>query len=166
MKIYRKEHFGGVLYDTDTLRFDLVRKIPEECTISTYIDKELPDRKDILSAPVRVYFELTRRCNLYCKHCFVSSYWGDEYGEDTDFILEIINELYDNGVLDLRFTGGEPTIRNDIFQILRYAKDKKFSVSLNTNGVFDDISNVANKLAELDLEQVTISIDGMRKNHE
>jgi MoaA/NifB/PqqE/SkfB family radical SAM enzyme len=166
MKIFRKEHFGGILYDTATLRFDIIDKLPKDEEIALFIHKELPERNDIISAPIRVYYELLRKCNLFCKHCFVNASRDGAYGEPTESVFQVINELSDDGVIDLRFTGGEPTLRKDLFQILRYAKDKHFSVSLNTNGIYGNPKKIADNLAELDLEQVTISLDGMRENHE
>ena len=166
MKIFRKEHFGGVLYDTETLRFDLIGGLPKDEETARIIHKELPDRKDIISAPIRIYYELLRKCNLFCKHCFVDASGNGEYGEPTESVIRVIDELSDSGVIDLRFTGGEPTLRDDLFQILRHAKDKHFSISLNTNGVYKNPTQIVNNLAELNLEQVTISLDGMRENHE
>lgn len=166
MKIFRKEHFGGVLYDTKTLRFDLVDGLPKDEEVARVIHKKLPERKDIISAPIRMYYELLRKCNLFCKHCFVDASGIGEYGEPTEFVIQVIDELSDNGVIDLRFTGGEPTLREDLFQILRHAKDKHFSISLNTNGIYKNPTQIADNLAELDIEQVTISLDGMRENHE
>ncbi len=166
MKIFRKEHFGGVLYDTDTLRFGLVRKIPEGITIDRIIKTEEAKRKDILSAPVRVYYELLTKCNLTCKPCFASSSLKGEYGKPTEDIKLVLDELSKAGVIDVRFTGGEPTLRNDLWSILKHAKEHQFSVSVNTNGVYEDPATVARNFADLDLEQVTISIDGVRENHD
>ena len=102
MKIFRKEHFGGVLYDTNTLKFELLTKKNVNNFISKHIAKELPERKDILSAPIRVYFELLRKCNICCKHCFVNSSINGDYGESTEFVFDVIDELSDIGVIDLR----------------------------------------------------------------
>jgi len=70
-----------------------------------------------------------------------------------------------DNIFDIRFTGGEVTQRPDWFPILKHAKDLGFSVSLNTNGVFSD-STVIDKLVSLDLEQITISIDGLKETHD
>ena len=49
---------------------------------------------------------------------------------------------------------------------MRYAKNKGLVISLNTNGIFQNKRELVNNIAELNLEQVTVSIDGMKKNHE
>lgn len=68
-------------------------------------------------------------------------------------------------ILDLRFTGGELTCRKDWFDILKYAKSLGFSVSCNTNAVFHD-PKISELFSRLNLEQVTVSIDGCKENHE
>lgn len=169
MKIFRKEHFGGILYDTETLRFKLMDKdvtLIDNTSIDKIISKELPERTDIVSSPVRIYFELTQKCNLSCKHCFASSNKNSYEGLDINEFKKILDDFDDNGVIDVRFTGGEPTTKEGWFDLLKYAKDLGFAVSLNTNGVYDNPNLITNQLADLDLEQVTISIDGLKKNHE
>ena len=164
MKIFREETFGGVLYDTRTLRFELVDSVVEADKVIPLLPKVT--RTDIPSSPVRAYFEVTQKCNLACKHCFVSSGKKKPHGLDTEGIEGVLRQLSDNQVLDVRFTGGEVTQRPDYKEILQSAKNKGFSISLNTNGVFDDPDDVIQTLKLLDLEQVTVSIDGMEKNHD
>lgn len=164
MKIFRPEHFGGVLYDTETLRFNLVTETPEDLEL-VVINSKPTKRTDILSAPVRAYFELTRKCNLVCKHCFVSSSPKGLYGSNTEDLKKMIDDLVDCAVIDVRFTGGEPTVRDDWFEVLSYAKEKNLQISMNTNGVYDDSDEVISRIASLNLNQVTISLDGNSRSH-
>jgi MoaA/NifB/PqqE/SkfB family radical SAM enzyme len=69
-------------------------------------------------------------------------------------------------VFDLRFTGGEPTFRDDWFQILSRAKAFGFALSLNTNGVYPRGSTIIDQLLSLELNQLTVSIDGLRDTHD
>jgi AdoMet-dependent heme synthase len=164
MKIFRPEHFGGVLYDTDSLRFSLTAEMSPVADVRM---RSVPSkRKDILSAPVRAYYELTRACNLVCRHCFVSSSPKGAVGVTTDEHRSIIDQLVNNGVIDVRFTGGEPTQRKDWFDILSYAKDAGLVISLNTNGVYVDVNLITKQLAALNPHQVTISVDGNREHHD
>ncbi|MBR9676634.1 radical SAM protein [Candidatus Woesearchaeota archaeon] len=164
MKIFREEHFGGVLYDTDTLRFELVPSVPDNVDITLKQNKP-PLRTDIPSAPVRSYFELTRQCTQSCKHCFVSSSPKAPMGLATDQLEKIIDELTSSRVIDVRFTGGELTTRPDWFEVLSYAKNNGLQISVNTNGVYKDQDEVVKKMKELDPNQVTISIDGNSGHH-
>ena len=113
MKLYREEHFGGVLFDTDTLRYTI-----HTGDMESKADRRLPLnnphlRRDILSAPIRVYFEITRRCNLTCSHCFVSSSPTAMEGMSTATAIALLDHMRQMGVIELRITGGEPTIRTD-----------------------------------------------------
>ncbi|NJO18329.1 MAG: radical SAM protein [Thioploca sp.] len=164
MKIFREEHFGGILYNTKNLRFNLVTSKPGDVDIVLKQTKP-PVRIDIPSAPVRVYFELTRRCNLGCKHCFVSSSPIAPMGLTTDELERIIDELSSSRVIDVRFTGGELTSRPDWFEVLSYAKRKRIQISVNTNGVYEKQNEIITKMKELDPNQVTISIDGNKEHH-
>lgn len=163
-QIFRKEHFGGILYDARTLRFKLVPDGPAGA--ERIIEKKLPARKDIVSAPVRVYFEITKKCNLACRHCFVGATGAAYEGLSLSEMKRILDEFENEGVIDIRFTGGEPTTRKDWFELLSYAKNKGFAVSLNTNGMYNAPGEIAAKLSSLNLEQVTISLDGLGGTHD
>jgi MoaA/NifB/PqqE/SkfB family radical SAM enzyme len=164
MKIFREELFGGIIFDTNTLRYRIVDLLKEKVDKIVGLEK-IPPRSDIFSSPIRVYFELTRLCNLNCSHCFVSSSNHEYYGLKTNKIFKIIDQLYDFRVLDIRFTGGEPTMRKDWFEILYYAKQLGFCVSLNTNGIYNNIEEMICLFKKINLDQITISIDGMKENH-
>ncbi len=165
MKIFREEKFGGIVYDTKTLRYTLIREkeLP--------VDKILPlkkyfERSDIISAPIRVYFEITRKCNLHCEHCFASAGKNQIDGLPNKELIKLIDEFAESGVLELRITGGEPTQREGWHNILKRARDQGISVSLNTNGVYDNLEDTISKFLELDLNQVTVSIDGLESTHD
>ena len=86
--------------------------------------------------PIRGTFELTDRCNLRCRHCFVRS--DDQTvltNPQLDFsqIKQIIDIFVEKGLLHLLLTGGEPLIRPDFLKIYDYAKKKGILVSVYTN---------------------------------
>jgi len=119
---------------------------------------------DTLVAPVRVYYEATRKCNLSCKHCFNSS-WRESLDQlHSDEIVEVLKWFKEDWVLDIRFTGGEFTQREGWYKILKVAKQLWFIVSLNTNWVYESDA-VIEKLVELDLNQITVSLDWWEKSH-
>jgi len=166
MIIFREEHFGGVLFDTDTLRYSLIEGRPATKPDRILLAQELPSRRDILSAPVRIYFEITRRCNLSCTHCFVSSSPRAPEGMPTSRAIALLDHMHDMNVIELRITGGEPTTRDDWFQLLSHAQALGFIVSLNTNGVYAEGQRTIDQLLALNLAQVTISIDGIEGGHD
>ncbi len=102
-------------------------------------------------------FELTNRCNLGCFMCFQSS---DDYAEfSTEKIKSILDELADLGCLFITFTGGEPLIRNDFFEIIEYSLKKNFAVTLKTNGTLINQST-AQRLNSYPLYRIHISLLG------
>lgn len=114
--------------------------------------------KDCLSAPSKVYLELTRRCNLFCKNCYNSSSNKTKDELSTEEIFKIIDILSERGCFELRLTGGEPTLRDDFLDIVKYAKDKELFLSLGTNGVWKE--GLAEKIISSGIRNVIISIDG------
>ncbi len=82
--------------------------------------------------PYAVQFELTTECNLKCRHCFMVK--NNDVELSTDEIKGIIDQLVEMGTFNLAFTGGEIFTRDDLFDILRYAKGKGFFLTLMTNG--------------------------------
>lgn len=116
-------------------------------------------------APV-VIWNLLRRCNLTCKHCYATSTDTQFRGElDTNEALDVIDQLYDAGVRVLVLSGGEPLMRPDLFTLSRYAADRGFYLALSTNGTLIDQSNIS-AIAEVGFDYVGISIDGLADVHD
>lgn len=88
--------------------------------------------------PYSVLFELTSNCNMNCIHCYLqNNHVQDQL--DYNQVIEIIDLLYDIGILFVTFTGGEILTRSDFTDIYMYAKSKGFLVELFSNGyLFDD----------------------------
>ncbi|PID29836.1 MAG: hypothetical protein CR982_01905 [Candidatus Cloacimonadota bacterium] len=81
-----------------------------------------------------VTLDLTQNCNSGCLFCFKENNKKKENELGTNDVYKIIDKLYRDGCYMLQITGGEPFIRSDIFDIIRYAKKKHFFVMVNTNG--------------------------------
>jgi heme d1 biosynthesis radical SAM protein NirJ len=113
-----------------------------------------------------VIWNLIRRCNLTCKHCYSISADIDFKGElSTDEVYTVMDDLKDFKVPVLILSGGEPLLRPDIFDISRRAKDKGFYVGLSTNGTLIDEANI-DSIAAIGYDYVGISIDGTRETHD
>jgi heme d1 biosynthesis radical SAM protein NirJ len=117
------------------------------------------------SGPV-VIWNLIRRCNLTCKHCYSISADRDFPGElASDEVFEVMDDLRAFGVPVLILSGGEPLLRSDIFEISRRAKQSRFYVGLSTNGTLIDESNI-DAIADVGYDYVGVSIDGIRETHD
>lgn len=113
-----------------------------------------------------VIWNLIRRCNLTCKHCYSISADKDFAGElSTAEVYTTMDDLKSFGVPVLILSGGEPLLRPDIYEIARRAKDLGFYVGLSTNGTLIDESNIA-QIAAIGFDYVGISLDGMRATHD
>lgn len=171
----REETFGYTFFDKARLRHQLIKKENLEIVLTNnHIDMNDCDvlpmtrkdvRLDILYSPIRIYYETTLGCLLRCQACFNSSGIPRSGELSTSELIKSLSDIREANVMDLRFTGGELTGRSDWFLMLKTAKELGFGVSCNTNGIYKE-SNVPEKFAEADMDQVTVSIDGRRKNHE
>jgi len=113
-----------------------------------------------------VIWNLVRRCNLTCKHCYSISADKDFEGElSTDEVYTVMDDLKAFHVPVLILSGGEPLLRPDIFDISRRAKQMGFYVGLSTNGTLIDETNI-DAIAEAGYNYVGISIDGMHETHD
>lgn len=116
-------------------------------------------------APV-VIWNVLRRCNLTCKHCYSTSADIDFKGElDTAEALDVIDQLHAAGVKVLVLSGGEPLMRPDIFQLAEHARQYGFYVALSTNGTLINESNIE-QITAADFDYVGISIDGLPEVHD
>ena len=113
-----------------------------------------------------VIWNLIRRCNLTCKHCYSISADTNFKGElSTQEIFKVMDDLKAYGVKVLILSGGEPLLHSDIFEISQRAKEMGFYVGLSSNGTLIDESNIA-AIAEVNYDYVGVSLDGMREIHD
>lgn len=113
-----------------------------------------------------VIWNLIRRCNLQCKHCYSTSLDIDFKDElSTEQIKATIDDLKVAHVPVLILSGGEPLLRPDIFEITAYAKAKGFYVALSTNGTLINEDNIE-QIKAADYQYVGISIDGLEEFHD
>ncbi|MCP4675773.1 MAG: GeoRSP system radical SAM/SPASM protein [Deltaproteobacteria bacterium] len=108
------------------------------------------------SAPLIINWTLTNQCNFCCQHCYSRADTNDDL--DTDTILRLIEKAANAKVLSLNFGGGEPLLREDLFEIIRFATDLGLAVSMNSNGFIIDRQTVFNLKAS-GIKKVGISID-------
>lgn len=117
------------------------------------------------AAPFLVVWQLTNACNLKCKHCYASA--SNKLRPDeltTEEAKKLIDEFADAGVVAIAFSGGEPLVRQDFFEIACYAKKKDFYVSVATNATLIT-RKVTKKLKEC-VDYIEISLDGLKETHE
>ena len=113
-----------------------------------------------------VIWNLIRRCNLTCKHCYALSADHDYAGElDTGEVFTVMDDLKAFGVPVLILSGGEPLLRPDILDIGRRARDMRFYTGLSTNGTLIDAA-LADQIAEVGFDYVGISLDGIGAVHD
>jgi Fe-coproporphyrin III synthase len=110
-----------------------------------------------------VFWNITGRCNLSCTHCYSKSGPGrTTEGElTTAEALAVIDDLAEMGVPLILFTGGEPLMRGDIWDLARHAKNRGLKMALSTNGTLIT-PDIARKIKESGIEYAGISLDGAR----
>jgi heme d1 biosynthesis radical SAM protein NirJ len=117
------------------------------------------------SGPV-VIWNLIRRCNLACKHCYATSADIDFAGElSTAEVFAVMDDLKAFGVSVLILSGGEPLLRPDIFEISHRARAMGFYVGLSSNGTLITDDNIA-AIEQVGYDYVGVSLDGMRATHD
>ena len=110
-----------------------------------------------------VSWNYTRTCNLKCKHCYSSSearIYANEM--TTQEALRFIDDLADFNVPVILFSGGEPLIRPDFFDLAQYARKRGIRATLSTNGTLIT-KEVAQKIKDSGIGYVGISIDGIEE---
>lgn len=117
-----------------------------------------------------LFWETTLRCNARCKHC------GSRAGENIDIKDELTTEeikmtfksianKYDASKILINVTGGEPLVREDLFEVMKYTTDLGFHWGITTNGMLIN-DDIIKKMKDTKLATMSISIDGLEKSHD
>ena len=188
---FRREYFGGVLYDLreyeylfcdDKVTELLLSNRPAE--IQNIVPDGLRERArtlmrpdetpnynilptqsvdDWLSAPLQVYYDISTFCNLQCPHCYTSSGQRSPGELTFDEIVTWSHELSQNGVFKISLGGGEPLLHPQFEAIIRAFRRLDISVSLSTHGLLFKNSRWAQVFNELNMRTITVSVEGGRK---
>ncbi|MBK7579001.1 MAG: radical SAM protein [Myxococcales bacterium] len=127
------------------------------------LEQRSPDRyaEPERGVPV-VVWNVVGHCNLSCPHCYASA--SKQPSPDdltTEQGLALLDALADAGTKVVIFSGGEPMLRKDLFELIERATSLGLIPQLSSNGVFID-DEVARRLKDVGVKYVGISIDGMR----
>lgn len=113
-----------------------------------------------------VVWNVTRRCNLHCMHCYTDSHDRDYPGELTSAeARSLVEDLAEYGVPVLLFSGGEPLTRPDLMDLVRMAVRRGMRTVISTNGTLIDRETVKD-LANAGVSYVGISLDGLEATHD
>jgi len=147
--------YCGAVEPSDVLRYNRESgKLPSELL------QFAADKKPV------VVWNCTQRCNLKCVHCYAQSEDRNYPGEmSTEEGKAMIDDLAAYGSPVLLFSGGEPTIRKDLLELMHYAKSKGMRVVISTNGTLIT-KEKARELKQVGLSYVGISIDGGEEIHD
>jgi AdoMet-dependent heme synthase len=115
----------------------------------------------ITQPPLRmIAWELTRNCNLNCVHCRASATLGPHADElSTDECRRILNDIAGFAAPVIILTGGEPLLRDDIFDIIEYGVGKGLRLVIAINGTLLD-EEKARALKDKGIQRVSMSLDG------
>lgn len=119
-------------------------------------------RPYVPAAPFQVVWNITDACNLNCLHCYESAGARKQGELTTDQAIRGIDILADAGVLILAFSGGEPTIRPDILQLVKHSSDRGMFVAVATNAVTFAQRRKVQEFKKAGLRFAQISLDGLR----
>ncbi len=144
----------------------LSKIVSGEATVSKHLtydgdDAFIPEKLVKFSKKLTpiVVWNVTRRCNLRCIHCYASASDRVEDELTTEQCMEVVEKLSKFNVPMILFSGGEPLLRKDLIDIAEKAKKRGIKCVLSTNGTLID-KDVADDLRVFDY--VGVSLDGMR----
>ncbi|MCP4368849.1 MAG: radical SAM protein [Deltaproteobacteria bacterium] len=154
----REEEFKRFLPDNFQINSKPIQRI--EGKGATLFLGETP--KTHTRFPRRIYFQITRTCTLTCSACFIKAEKGGEH-VPTSAIMDIATFMGQNGLMEVRLTGGEPTTHPDFFEILNKFQEENVYVSVATNGVLNQ--KTLDALCEKQNLWIICSVDGNRETH-
>ncbi|AKB53677.1 12,18-didecarboxysiroheme deacetylase [Methanosarcina sp. A14] len=147
--------YCGTVEPSDALRYGRdSKKLP------SHLLQFSKDKKPV------VVWNMTRRCNLKCVHCYAQAKDIEFENElSTEEGKALIDDLASFGSPVILFSGGEPTMRKDLPELAAYAREKGMRAVISTNGTLID-RDLARKLKDVGLSYVGVSLDGIRETND
>ncbi|MFC1474421.1 12,18-didecarboxysiroheme deacetylase [bacterium] len=147
--------YCGTVEPSDALRY--ARQSKE---LPSHLLQFSEDKKPV------VVWNMGRRCNLKCVHCYSQSHDQEYTGElSTDQGRALIDDLAQFGSPVILFSGGEPTLRKDLLELANHAVSQGMRAVISTNGTRIN-DELARKLKEVGLSYVGVSLDGLRETND
>ena len=111
--------------------------------------------------PREAHLELTHRCNLRCFHCYLECGSNEAMPRElsADELSGILDQLFELGVYFVIFSGGEPFIRPDVFEVMNHARERGLFFGAMSNGTLITES-VADRVKELGIMGVDVTLCG------
>lgn len=161
---FNKEYFGFIAGFSDgtvaLLKSSAEPRLREGATYAELLQERLlledlavPEGFHLHTPPL-VWIELTRRCNLTCKHCYISAGEARAAEMETGQFIALLDELAEMGVWAVAFTGGEPTLHPSFVDLVKHARARNLLVGIATNG----LTLTRELLAQLPTDGVIISV--------
>jgi len=147
--------YCGAVEPSDVLRYGA-----ESGKLPSHLLQFSRDKKPV------VVWNMTRRCNLRCVHCYASAKDLD-YGNElsTDEGKALISDLAAYGCPVILLSGGEPLARKDLAELARFAVGQGLRVVISTNGTLIT-KEKASEFRKIGLSYVGVSLDGMKEIHD
>ncbi len=140
-----------------------LRELSDFGLIQPDVDYDLNRSKgNYLSAPFRLFYDITYLCNLRCRHCFTNSgkYNQDELSLEEK--LKLVDDMKELGIPRVSIAGGEPFACRDLYDFVKKCNENDIGVSVSTNGTLFNTQTI-DKINHLDIKTLTISFDGGTK---
>jgi radical SAM protein with 4Fe4S-binding SPASM domain len=160
--LHKKFHVSGKVLksDLDTFSRQLTELLDPDgsCPIHDLDLETIPPFQTIPSAPYRMDLALTYRCNNDCYHCYNDR--PRDFPElTTAQWYQMLDRVWEIGIPHVVFTGGEPTLRSDLAELIAYAENKGLITGLNTNGRRLNDNRYLAHLVENGLDHVQITLE-------
>lgn len=160
---YYKENIKNILKENINVEeiLEILRELSENeivtLNLQRYKQEYIPE--NYLSSPFRVFYDITYKCNLRCKHCFTNSGIKNKNELLLEEKINLVDQLSHLGVQRISIAGGEPFITEDIYKFIDKCNEKDIDVSISTNGTLFN-KEIINKINCLKIKNITISFDG------
>lgn len=118
---------------------------------------------ETFSTPYSVSWEITAGCNLRCKHCcFANDSYDNKQDVSSDVAINFAQQLVENDLIKIMVTGGEPLLREDLFDIISVLKSKNAIIELTTNATLinEEKAKKLSKLLNPTYDYIQVSLDG------